>query len=183
MMEHLFRARTLQSRSLDAEVYLNLHFSKKSMLTKILIIALYIIGFAMLCAYLILWKFYSNVEHALVVILWVVFLLLIYRFAFRHRMYARAREKERQKTIGNKLVYTDMLFFDNHFCFHSAISAAVHTVPYSDIVALDETKHYYLVRTNIGVFPFDKNGFVDGICDQAVMLLREKSRTGDGSLS
>lgn len=184
-MEHICRTKTAQTKNMNLELYWTIHYHSKTQKIKLAAWILFMFAIGVYATYITLtgWKSYPNLDRILVILSWGMLLYAIYRTIFQANIYAHAKEKYRQKIVGNKLVYTDMLFFDSYFCIHSALSSAKQIVSYSDVVLLKETMHYYIVvTTNNSAYAFDKNGFVDGTCEQAVQLLRDKGSSSTGAL-
>ncbi len=176
-MEHICRVKTAQTKSMNHEIYWPLYFGSKTRKIKLalFVLMLFAYGAYVTCITVLYWKFFSTVQRMLMISMWAMFLYCSYRTIFQANRYACAEEKHRQKIVGDKLVFTDMLFYDSHFCIHSALSSTKQTVSYSDVVWIKETEHYYVVVTTTNfAYAFDKNGFADGTCDQAIQLLREK---------
>ena len=175
-MEYVYRVKTAQTKSMYRETFWSLYYNDTASKIKYALQLLFMLGFDTYGIHLTLtcWTFYSGLYRVLVILACAGLLYCFYRLTFQANIFAKKEEKKRQKLVGNELVYTDILFYDSYFCVCSAISSAKETVAYADVLALDDTKHYYIIRTKVGAVAFDKNGFIDGTCEQAVQLLCEK---------
>ena len=99
----------------------------------------------------------------------------LYEFIFQAQIYAKKREKERKNLVGDRVVQNEIVFFEDSFCFHSAVSGSKYEHPYEAVRDLQETKDYYVifVKGNTAM-SFAKNGDTEGSMGQVFALLREK---------
>ena len=181
-MEPLCVVRTPSTRALDKEVFWPLSFHKKNAKRRLAFpLVLFAIGF-MLAVSNIIELFFIPWEYILEffifeLIFWPTFLLIICLRVVQMlrwpRKYAREREKQRVQAVGSREVYTEILFFEQEFCFCSAISDGRITHTYRDVTAVDETDHYYIIYLTTGEsMTFSKNGFIIGTPELAMYLLK-----------
>ena len=175
-MEHISMVRTAQNKNLYRETYWPFYYYDKISKIKYAAQLLFVLGFGSFGMYLMLtnWSFVSVFFHITGVMICVALLYCVYCLIFCAYVFAQKEDKKRKKFVGDRQVYVDIMFYDSYFCVYSAISSAKETVSYTDILSLDDTKHYYIIRTKVGAVAFDKNGFIDGTCEQTVQLLCEK---------
>ncbi len=82
---------------------------------------------------------------------------------------------ERKSLVGDRVVQTEILFYEDHFCFHSAVSASKYEHSYEAVRDLQETKDYYVIFIKGNpAKTFAKKGDTEGSLEQAIALLREK---------
>lgn len=176
-MEPICRIRTTPTREMDRQAYWPLLFHAKKSKFRFwlynILIPVWLVGTAPMLFWIdmgILWIGF--------VILYGWMLYQAYRLIFQARLYAKAKEKERKDLVGDRFVQTELLFYEDHFCFHSAVSDSKYEHSYSAISDLKETKDYYVIfiKGNPAMV-FAKKGETEGSPEQALALLR-----GNGSI-
>ena len=181
-MEPLCVVRTPSTRALNKEVFWPLYFHQKNAKRRLAFsLVLFAIGL-ILAVSNIIELFFIPWEYILEffifeLIFWpTIFLIICLRvllILLWPRKYARAREKAQIQAVGNREVYTEILFFEQEFCFCSAISDGRITHTYRDVTTVDETGHYYIIYLTTGeAMTFSKNGFIVGTPELAMYLLK-----------
>ncbi len=181
-MEPLCVVRTPSTRALDKEIYWPLYFHQKNAKIRLAIpLALFAIGLLLALSNMIdlLFVPWECILEFFIfdLIFWpIVVLIICFRVIMMlrwPRKYAQAREKQRIQAVGNREVYTEILFFEQEFCFFSAISDGRITHTYRDITTVDETDHYYIIYLTTGeAMTFSKKGFIVGTPELAMYLLK-----------
>lgn len=181
-MEPLCVVRTPSTRALDKEVFWSLYFHKKNAKRRLAFsLVLFAIGLILTVSNLIELLFipweYILEFFIFELIFWpTIFLIICFRVVqiLRwSRKYALEREKQRVQAVGSREVYTEILFFEQEFCFCSAISDGRITHTYRDVTTVDETDHYYIIYLTTGeAMTFSKNGFIVGTPELAIYLLK-----------
>lgn len=181
-MEPLCVVRTPSTRALDKEVFWPIYFHKKNAKRRFVFSLVLFAIVLMLAVSNIIELFFIPREYILEffifeLIFWpTIFLIICLRVIQMLRLprrYAQAQEKQRIQAVGSREVYTEILFYEQEFCFCSAISDGRITHTYRDVTAVDETDHYYIIYLITGdAMTFSKNGFIIGKPELAMYLLK-----------
>lgn len=179
-MEHIYRVRTPFSEALLRETYWPAHYFSKERKLRYAFRILIALGLNVVMVLLAIdmiefWRYYSLGVRIFYLLMVAFYLVMDCRTIFEAQFYVRKEVKQHRKEVGDRVTCTDVLFYDNYFCFHSGVSSATYTAAYSDIVEVRETEHFCMLRTNAMIFFFSKAGFVDGTYEQAIRFVKEKA--------
>lgn len=115
------------------------------------------------------------IEFVYLIAGWLLTLLLLFRVLFQAQIAARKKMKENDRVSGKTERASETLFYEDRFCFHSAIADTVNTVPYSEVSKIKETKNFYLIFTkNRAVCICEKAGFEGDRAEEAYQFLCSK---------
>lgn len=179
-MEYHFRVKTEDTLRRQLELFWPVYFSSK--FNKIVYLVWALLSTALIYELIKLTytTLKSNGGHVgiAMVMAWVLALTDLAVMFLIGQIIPRMKMRRHTKIFGKGKRYSETILYDDHFCFHSAISDAQDIVPYADICSIRQTKHYFLIFTlNKMVYSCEKAGFENDNAEEAYQFLCSKIRT------
>jgi len=174
-MNVVCRIKSTLTRRMDRQSFWALTFHNKKAKLRFLAGVLFLAVWFMVATPVLL---FSQKTLIALIIIYFVMICIALRTIFQARIYANKRDKEIKKLTGGKTPQTEVVFYEDHFCYHSAVSDSKYEAKYDAVSALLETKDCYIVLIKAGpAIMFAKNSVAEGSFERALELLQESENT------